>query len=749
MSRRRVLGAALAIGGLLANAFIVFASTPVWTMVSAPGPMAPDDFLSSISCSSTTACTAVGYNVSKAGKVVTLAERWNGTNWSSQSTPNPSGVGIGIMNGVSCASATACVAVGISQPPQQWSVSTLGETWNGTAWTLKAPQNPNPGISGLQAVSCAAANSCTAVGFTFDNVGDRVTLAELWNGASWTTQSTPNPSGATQSQLNGISCTSVTACTAVGYSGNSPLAEAWNGSVWTLQTVPSPAGAADASLAGVACMSSTACTAVGTYDDASSTSLTLAELWNGSAWNVQTTPNPAGTNSRVTLRSVSCPSASLCNAVGSYLTSAYAIAALAESWNGSTWTIQTTPKPSGAMLWGISCASTTNCMSAGQKATSKGQSALAETWNGTSWTMLGASTKSGAVYTVLNAVSCASSTACKAVGSTQFHLFAESFGGTGWSIETLPSPAGVIGSGLNGVSCTTATACIAVGSSNTSVPSTLTLAEAWNGTAWSVQSTPNPSGALTSMFTGISCASGSACEAVGTTSGLSFWNALAEAWNGASWNVQPVPSPAGGSMATLNGVSCTSATACIAVGNYYDGSGNQLTLAESWNGSVWTVQSTPDVNGVNNSLASISCAGPTACIAVGSTFNSSTITSSTLAESWNGTTWSMQSMPGLNGASDSILNAVSCTSATGCSAVGEYIPLVNSTWTTLAEFWNGTSWTAESSAQVKGATNNLSGVACTSGTACTAVGDYGYTFDFSLQGKGLLITSVPLIETHA
>jgi hypothetical protein len=41
---------------------------------------------------------------------------------------------------------------------------------------------------------------------------------------------------------------------------------------------------------------------------------------------------------------------------------------------------------------------------------------------------------------------------------------------------------------------------------------------------------------------------------------------LAEAWNGTSWSVQPVPNPQGSTATFLNGVACSSAGVCTAVG---------------------------------------------------------------------------------------------------------------------------------------------------------------------------------------
>jgi hypothetical protein len=106
------------------------------------------------------------------------------------------------------------------------------------------------------------------------------TLAERWDGTSWTIQSTPNPPGSTQIFLDGVSCTSASSCTAVGhYQSTLTLAEVWNGTSWAIQGTPNKAGYSDSALAGVSCTSVSACTAVGAYskDEYNNTSFTLAE----------------------------------------------------------------------------------------------------------------------------------------------------------------------------------------------------------------------------------------------------------------------------------------------------------------------------------------------------------------------------------------------------------------------------------------------------------------------------------------
>jgi hypothetical protein len=64
---------------------------------------------------------------------------------------------------------------------------------------------------------------------------------------------------------------------------------------------------------------------------------------------------------------------------------------------------------------------------------------------------------------------------------------------------------------------------------------------------------------------------------------------LAERWDGTSWTVQstPSPSPIGSrpnATGALSGVSCVSETSCTAVGSYADSTGREVTLAEGYAG---------------------------------------------------------------------------------------------------------------------------------------------------------------------
>ncbi len=328
-----------------------------------------------------------------------------------------------------------------------------------------------------------------------------------------------------------------------------------------------------------------------------------------------------------------------------------------------------------------------------------------------------------------------------------------------WSLQTTPNPAGATRSELLGVSCTSSNACAAVGLYKTSGSlQPHAFAEGWGGTEWSLQTVPGPTEMEEDELKGASCTSSSACTAVGeywkkTGGGLP----LAERWSGTEWSVQPTRTPTGGSNDSLKGVSCASAKACTAVGYYENSKGTWLTLAEGWNGTEWSVQSTPSPAEGNSYLKSVSCTSATACIAVGN--NPGHYPEDPIAERWNGTEWSAQSIPtvtsgghGQLGAEQVELKSVSCTSTTACTAVGHYWEWTKENegfYYSLVEVWNGTEWSIHTSANMTGDSTDLEGVSCTSATACMAVGQYGkgsnpyYTFTESWNGTEWSIKSSP------
>jgi hypothetical protein len=346
-------------------------SATKWTAAVPPAPGAISS-LSGVSCTTSTFCIGVG---AESGSSAAFIEQWNGTAWSqvthtpTSTTPN--------LAGVSCIGTTFCIAVGSDTTTH----AVLIDQWNGSTWSAGTPATPPSSTdTSLAGVSCLSATSCTAVG-QFTSGGVVQTLAEQWNGTSWTIQTTPTPSGATASQFGGpagtttggssVSCTSATFCAAVGQVTTGgvvqPLAEQWNGTAWAVATTPTPTSSTATQLLGVSCIGSSFCEAVGN-SLLSGTDQTLVESFNGNAWTVATTPNTSSTQSNQ-LFGVDCFSMTTCSAVGTAATTSNTSAALALVWDGSAWSVAAST-PSSADFDasgtnGVSCLTNWECVAVG------------------------------------------------------------------------------------------------------------------------------------------------------------------------------------------------------------------------------------------------------------------------------------------------------------------------------------------------------------------------------------------------
>jgi hypothetical protein len=342
----------------------------------------------------------------------------------------------------------------------------------------------------------------------------------------------------------------------------------------------------------------------------------------------------------------------------------------------ATWTLEQVPvpgSPSSASLLSVSCGSATACMAIGTETvrvnTKTGTKSFAEFWNGTSWAVVRTPSEE---ETHLASVSCTSASACTAVGNISFPhrsrlAVALRWDGTGWATQSVPSPHD---SALESVSCTSPGTCVAVGSYNPG-NGDLPFSATWNGTQWTPYQVPAPSGVLGTSLSSVSCVSGQSCIAIGNTSGPG--NPVAESWNGASWTIQPTPLPAGAGSGKLSGVSCGSAATCVAVGYFYsETSGQDQPLAELWNGTSFTPGTTAVQRHVRGSaLTSVSCIHARACTAAGQAGRNGDQVP--LAEHWNGTRWSVQATADPPAQLSDLLG-VSCPSLATCTAVGVYYP---------------------------------------------------------------------------
>jgi hypothetical protein len=260
--------------------------------------------------------------------------------------------------------------------------------------------------------------------------------------------------------------------------------------------------------------------------------------------------------------------------------------------------------------------------------------------------------------------------------------------------------------------------------------------------AWTAAQAPALSGKQGKQLVSVACGSATSCTAVGT----SGRGALLVYGAGHSWSASPVPVPATSTPAVrLAAVTCPSAAACVAAGDYVS-SGQQQGLLLAGHGKSWTATRAPvPASAATNpdaSLVAVACATTSSCVAVGRYAGSGS--DYPLVLSGQGSSWTGQRAPLPSDAAskpDAGLVGVACPAAGACTAVGSYLDRAGNRQGMLVSE-DGTSWTAVRSplpagASVPGA--SLSAVSCPqapqrSGPACVAAGA------FDGQARGFLVT---------
>ena len=178
----------------------------------------------------------------------------------------------------------------------------------------------------------------------------------------------------------------------------------------------------------------------------------------------------------------------------------------------------------------------------------------------------------------------------------------------------------------------------------------------------------------------------------------------------------------------LYGVSCGSASSCTAVGSYSNSANVQVPLAESWDGSTWTVQATPTSRFKNGGeLLAVSCPAPGLVYRGGELVRVWASNGGLLVEHSSAGTWHVQSVQAPSGTTGAELDGISCIAAASCTAVGDYTTVSGTTQTThpLAESWDGSTWAIQSVPGRPGTpAQALESVSCVAKANCTATGIY-------------------------
>ena len=338
---------------------------------------------------------AVGYSIS--GRVEQpLIEHWNGVQWRivPAADPNP-GASTDQLEGVTEVSARDVWAVGIFAD-SSGNEQPLIEHWNGSQWSIVASAQPPVRFTGgnLLGIAEVSAHNIWTVGTSFNiTAKTSQTLIEHWNGKQWRIVKSPNPVGATNSFLDGVTEVSAHNIWAVGSAlyppgTEQPLIEHWNGKQWQIVKSPKTGSNTD-SLTGIAEVSAHNIWAVGSF------SSSLTEHWNGRTWSLVATPDPTGSvgSTRVGIAELSAHDIWT---VGSYTTVVGDRGinhTLIEHWDGMRWNIVKSPN-SGPddddSLSGVVAISAHDVWAVGtiiSTGSTAGQS-LIEHWDGVQWSIV-------------------------------------------------------------------------------------------------------------------------------------------------------------------------------------------------------------------------------------------------------------------------------------------------------------------------------------------------------------------------
>ena len=192
-----------------------------------------------------------------------------------------------------------------------------------------------------------------------------------------------------------------------------------------------------------------------------------------------------------------------------------------------------------------------------------------------------------------------------------------------------------------------------------------------------------------------------------------------------------------GNSGQLNGVFCTAATDCWAVGQTLTKLG-RLNQVLHWTGKKWFVVSAPTPAGTlpgdENVLLDVACTSASSCWAVGDYGTDDSTTRGEIIKNqalfWNGKSWSLVSTPNPAGAKKNHANAlgsIRCASPAECWAAGAY-GVLGKKFIVRNQMlhWTGKKWTQvlvpNLAGTTKGAFNELFGLSCTSAKSCLAVG---------------------------
>jgi hypothetical protein len=345
----------------------------------------------------------------------------------------------------------------------------------------------------------------------------------------------------------------------------------------------------------------------------------------GPAWRIFPSPNFGSGNNE--LYGISVASANDVWAVGRY-SDASGYKTLSLHWGGSAWSIVSTPNVGSSFnqLFSVATLSSNNAWAVGASSNNNVlfQPLIAH-WDGTQWSIVPAALAPGS-SAFLYGIAAVAANDIWAVGYIQIGFSAQQplvmhWDGTSWSLVLSPSTSPANHDVLWAVSALSANNVWAAGSSTDAVTGNYaTFIQHWDGSAWNIVASPNPSGSIYNFVWGIEAVSATDIWVMGRAYDGSSYPSLFEHWDGNAWSVTPSPSEQ--FYNELYNAAALSSTDVWAVGRYGGGFDNNVAMVMHWNGSAWSVVANPNPPGAteNNFLYSVAAVSTQDVWAVGSYF---------------------------------------------------------------------------------------------------------------------------------
>ncbi len=655
----------------------------------------------SITCPSSTLCLAGDAQ----GRILYSTTPSSGTGWTRMTQLGGNAAPI---SGLSCVSATFCVAIDQGAPAHLYVSTAPTSTWTAEG-TL-----PNSGtVTGL---SCPSTGLCVAT----EDGGAMMysTNPNASGGGTWSNMSALDGSN----NINGVSCASAVLCVAVDNKGNMVVNSNGNpgagAASWATSSIDgvNPINAVSCVSGGALCV---AADNVGhiVYAPAnnnpnpilSPTTWATSTILPTNPHPPASPPPPLEVDTPASFAAVACPTTQICIAVGldtggstaSNATVGFVSQAGTNPTAGSTWCeLEANSCGNGAAI-------------------------------GVDPGPIPQPTPPGASPYTVSALACSSGSACEAVDNAGDILTGTS---GGLAVATPSMPAGVVNQKYNNGTPFAVTASGGVPNYRWQVsgllPPGLTYAQSGaSGGSLTISGTPTAAGTF-AFSVSVSDSSNPPASASATLSitVMSNWTAPTLVDSGTSTGVNPAANlPAGQ-------ISCVSSSMCLEA----DGGGRVL----EYNGTTWSAPQQADGAG---DITGISCATSSFCALVDNCGNAVTGSSSN-----GGATWTWSAATNLTGypcgvgdtaptAAQIPLTAISCVSANPvfCVAVGGYSgPLGSpSVQGGVAYGYNGISWMQGwgwAPAIDPGGGITITSVSCVSSALCVATDNQGHWLDYGL-----------------